>query len=63
MIISVISFNIFEFKRTKVVFTENDKADEELLIQVDSAISRETAKSLEIYGPWDEIPEEDNKGG
>lgn len=63
MIISVISFNIFEFKRTKVVFTENDKADEELLIQVDSAISKETAKSLEIYGPWDEIPEEDNKGG
>ena len=63
LIISVISFNIFESQRTKVVFTEIDKADEELLIQVDRAVSRETAKSLDIYGLWDEIPEENNKGG
>ncbi len=63
LIITVVSFNLLEFQRTKVVFTEIDKADEELLIQVDRAISRETAKSLEIYGTWDEIPEEINKGG
>lgn len=63
LIVSVLTFNVFEFRRTEVVFTEIDEADEELLIQVDRAISRETAKSLEIYGAWDEIPEENNKGG
>ncbi|MBI2487225.1 MAG: zf-HC2 domain-containing protein [Deltaproteobacteria bacterium] len=63
MIISVISFNIFEFKRTKVVFTENDKADEELLIELDRAVSRKTARGLDIYGPWEDEIEENDKGG
>ncbi len=63
MIISVISFNIFEFKRTEVVFTEKDKADEELLIELDRAVSRETARGLDIYGPWEDEIEENDKGG
>jgi len=64
LIIGVITFDIFEPNRAHVVFTEEDKADEELLIKIDKAISRETAGSLNIYGPWDEeIIKGNNKGG
>jgi predicted anti-sigma-YlaC factor YlaD len=63
VIVSVILLNFFESGRTKVVFTEMDKADEKLLIDFDEAISREDEQSLDVYGPWDEPIEENNKGG
>jgi predicted anti-sigma-YlaC factor YlaD len=63
LIISVISFNIFEPEQTRVVFTESDKADEELLIELDRAVSRETARGLSIYGPWEDEIEKNDKGG
>jgi predicted anti-sigma-YlaC factor YlaD len=59
LIIGVVTFDIIQPNRAQVVFTEEDRADEELLIRVDNAVSRETANSLSIYGPWDE---EDTKG-
>jgi hypothetical protein len=52
MVVSVITLNVFHSDRANVVFTENDEADEELLIKLDKAISRETATALDIYGPW-----------
>lgn len=55
MIVSVMTLNIFQSDRANVVFTENDEADEELLIELDKAISRETATSLDIYGPWEQF--------
>jgi hypothetical protein len=63
LIISVISFNIFEPEQTRVVFSESDKADEELLIELDKAVSRETARGLSIYGPWEDEIEKNDKGG
>lgn len=71
MLISVVFlFNIFVSHHDNIVFTEEDRSDEELLIEFDRSITKETAESLEIYGPWDvrepqsndeEI--EENKGG
>lgn len=63
VIVSVILFNFFESSRTNIVFTERDKTDERLLIDFDKAISREDGQSLDVYGPWDELIEENNKGG
>ncbi len=45
--------NIFVSHNEKFVFTENDRADEELLIEFDNAITKETPESLEVYGLWD----------
>ncbi len=59
----VMWFGFFEPSRTKVVFTERDKADEKLLVDFDKAISREDGQSLDVYGPWDEPIEENDKGG
>ena len=63
VIVSVILFNFFGSSRTSIVFTERDKTDERLLIDFDKAISREDGQSLDVYGPWDELIEENNKGG
>jgi predicted anti-sigma-YlaC factor YlaD len=63
VIVSVVLFNFFESGRTNIVFTEMDQADEKLLIDFDKAISREDWQSLDVYGPWDEPIEENNKGG
>lgn len=63
VIVSVILFNFFESGRTNIVFTERDRADEKLLIDFDKSISKEGGQSLDVYGPWDEPIEENNKGG
>ncbi|MER3446799.1 MAG: hypothetical protein C4291_08125 [Candidatus Dadabacteria bacterium] len=63
VIVSVILFNFFESGRTNIVFTERDRADERLLIDFDKSISKEGGQSLDVYGPWDEPIEENNKGG
>ena len=55
MVVSVITLNVFQSDRANVVFTESDEADEELLIELDKAISRETATALDIYGPWEQF--------
>lgn len=70
LILVVFLVNILVSHRENIVFTEKDRADEELLIEFDRSITKETTESLEIYGPWDvrepqsndeEI--EENKGG
>ena len=53
LIVSVISLNIFRTDVAKVVVTETDRQDEELLMKLDKDISRGIPKSLRIYGPWD----------
>ena len=63
VILGVILLNFFEFGRTNIVFTERDKADEKLLIDFDKAISKEEGQSLDLYGPWDEPIDENDKGG
>jgi hypothetical protein len=52
LVVSVISFNVFQPDIAKVVITERDIEDEELLIRLERVTSRDTAKSLEVYGPW-----------
>ena len=62
LILVVFLVNILVSHHENIVFTEEDRSDEELLIEFDRSITKETAESLEIYGPWsDEI--EENKGG
>jgi anti-sigma-K factor RskA len=63
LVMSVIGVSDFESNRTNVVFTERDKADEELLVGFDKSLSVEESKSLDIYGPWDETTQENSKGG
>ena len=62
LILVVFLVNILVSHHDNIVFTEGDRSDEELLIEFDRSITKETAEPLEIYGPWsDEI--EENKGG
>ncbi len=63
LVMSVIGVSFFESNRANVVFTERDKADEELLVGFDKSLSVEESKSLDIYGPWNETTQENNKGG
>jgi hypothetical protein len=62
LILGVFFANTFVSHRYNIVFTEEDKFDEELLIEFDKAVSKETVELLDVYGPWDEKIEE-NKGG
>jgi hypothetical protein len=63
LIMSFVLVNFFQFDRTGVSLSEMDKADERLLIEFDKAISREGGQSLDVYGPWNEPIEENNKEG
>src|SRR5919198_3063628 len=54
LFIGIFSVNNFHPRRASVVFTEMDRKDDELLIRLDNVTSRDTARALEIYGPWDE---------
>ena len=53
LIIGVFIFSLFSSRNTNVSFTDLDKRDEMLLIDVDNSISRNVTEILEVYGPWD----------
>jgi hypothetical protein len=70
LILTVFLVNIFVSHNENIVFTEEDRADEELLIEFDKAITKETPDSLEVYGLWDvrepqsnDENSEENNGG
>ncbi|MEE9213823.1 MAG: hypothetical protein V3U54_03380 [Thermodesulfobacteriota bacterium] len=52
LIIGVFIFSLFSSRNTNVSFTDLDKRDEMLLIDVDNSISRNVTEILEVYGPW-----------
>ena len=53
-IVGIISFNFINDKNNYIVFTEIDRADEELLLNIESAITSKTTENLQIYGLWEE---------
>jgi len=53
LIIGVFIFSLFSSRNTNVSFTDMDRRDEMLLIEVDKSISRNVTEILEVYGPWD----------
>jgi hypothetical protein len=70
LILGVFLANTFISSRYAIVITEEDRADDELLIEFDKAVSREADELLDVYGPWDvnelqpnDEKIEDNKGG
>ena len=52
-IVGVFSLFVFTGDPGGSVLAENDMRDDMLLLELDSATSRDTAAALEIYGPWD----------
>ena len=52
LIVSFIALNVFQSDVAKVIVTETDRRDEELLMKLDKDISRGIPRSLRIYGPW-----------
>ncbi|MCI0454964.1 MAG: zf-HC2 domain-containing protein [Candidatus Dadabacteria bacterium] len=70
LVLGILLANTFVSRQHSIVFTEEDRADEELIIEFDSAVSRETDELLDVYGAWD-VPEppsndekiDENKGG
>lgn len=53
LIVGVFSLFVFTGDPGGKVLADNDRQDDILLLELDSATSRDTAAALEIYGPWD----------
>lgn len=53
LVVGVFSLFVFTGDPGRSVLAENDMRDDMLLLELDSATSRDTAAALEIYGPWD----------
>lgn len=53
LVVGVFSLLVFTGDPGGSVLAENDMKDDMLLLELDSATSRDTAAALEIYGPWD----------
>lgn len=52
-LVSVITFGAFSPDTRDSFLMSADERDELMLIELDDALSRETADILSIYGPWD----------
>ena len=52
-LVSIITFGAFSPDTRNSLFMSADEQDELILIELDDALSRETADILSIYGPWD----------
>lgn len=52
-LVSIITFGVFSSDTSNNLFMSADERDELVLIELDNAISTETADVLAIYGPWD----------
>jgi predicted anti-sigma-YlaC factor YlaD len=53
LIVGVFSLVIFTGDPGGKVLADRDAQDDMLLLELDSATSRDTTAALEIYGPWD----------
>ena len=62
-LVSVITFSVFSPDTRNSLFMSADERDELILIELDNAISKETADVLSIYGPWDSGPDVNGNGG
>lgn len=62
-LVSIITFGAFSPETRNSLFMSADERDELILIELDNAISRETADVLSIYGPWDGGSEINGNGG
>lgn len=62
-LVSIIAFAVFSPHTTNTLFTSADEQDELILIELDNALSRETADVLSIYGPWDNPLDVNGNGG
>ncbi len=62
-LVSIITFGVFNPETRNSLFMSADERDELLIIELDDALSRETADVLSIYGPWDGSSEINGNGG
>jgi len=62
-LVSIFTFAVFSPDTRDNLFTSADERDELILIELDNAISRETAEVLSIYGPWDGDSNVNGNGG
>lgn len=62
-LVSIITFGAFSPEIRNSIFMSADERDELVLLELDDALSRETADLLSIYGPWDGGPEIGADGG
>lgn len=61
-LVSIITFGVFDTDTRNSLFMNADERDELVLIELDDALSKDTAEVLSIYGPWDGS-EINNDGG
>ena len=62
-LVSILTFAVFSPDTTNTLFTSADEQDELILLELDNALSRETADVLSIYGPWDSTLDVNGNGG
>ncbi len=62
-LVSIITFGVFNPDTRNALFMSADEQDELIIIELDDALSRETADVLSIYGPWDGSSEINGNGG
>jgi len=62
-LVSIITFAVFSPDITNTLYTNADEQYELILIELDNALSRDTADVLSIYGPWDNTFDVNGSGG
>ena len=62
-LVSIITFAAFSPDTRNSLLLSSDERDELVLIELDNALSRETAEVLSIYGPWDGSSDFNTNGG
>jgi len=62
-LVSILTFAVFSPDTTNTLFKSADEQDELILLELDNALSRETADVLSIYGPWDSTLDVNGNGG
>jgi len=61
-LVSIITFGVFSPDMANNLFMSDERQDELILIELDNAISTETAGVLAIYGAWDGGTDVDGNG-
>ncbi len=53
LIVGIFTFALFKPDSGFMTYADNDARDEQILLELDNATTRETTDALSIYGPWE----------